>query len=128
MGENSGVHFSTGTLPKLNTQKQFHSMDHDRWIRSANKKASVCFLLDGADISKPEAVTLAAVGELSKYWVPVVHDGRSFNSAQAYNNSAVAVNWSTAYLLPQEKDVKTFYISGSTMDAGRSSSGRLVWK
>ena len=111
LGEKAGCHFSTATMQKLNTQKRLLSMESEKWIRSANKKASIRFLLDGAAITKPEAVTLGTVDELARTWVPEVYDGKAFNSTRAYNNSAVAVNWSTAYLGSMETDVKTFYIS-----------------
>ena len=44
-------------------------------------------------------------------WLPSAQETRSFSSVLAYNNSALGVNWKTAYLDPLKTDVITFYIS-----------------
>ncbi len=111
LGESTSSHFSTAAVPEMNKQKQFHSMKNDKWIRSSNKKAAVQFMLSGADISEPECVTLGPVDSLARYWQPEVHESKGYSTVLSYNNSGVAVNWKTAYLLSSQVDVKTFYIT-----------------
>ncbi len=111
LGESSGKHFSTALVPVQNRQKQFHGMQNDRWIQSENGTAAIQFLFSGADISEPESVTLGAYDSLSQYWVPDVHEAKSYNTVLVYNNSGIAVNWKTAYLMSSQMDVKTFYIT-----------------
>ncbi|MBQ9537898.1 MAG: hypothetical protein IJU95_01400, partial [Treponema sp.] len=108
LGESSSRHFCTFVESELNGQRKFHSMKSDRWVCSANNAAAIEFLLYGADVSEPDCVTLGPIGNLYDYWEPVAHDGKGFSTVLSYNNSGVAVNWKTAYLLPEQTDVKTF--------------------
>ena len=127
LGESSSRHFSTYAIDELNTQKQFHSMKQDRWVCSANKSAAIEFLFCGADITEPDFLTLGPIGKLYDYWEPEAHEGKGFSTVLSYNNSGVAINWRTAYLLPGQQDVKTFYIATAEgvepVYAGRLPSG-----
>ncbi len=127
LGESSSKHFCTYAEAELNSQRMFHSMKGDRWICSANNAAAIEFLFYGADISEPECVTVGPIGSLSDYWEPVAHEGKGFSTVLSYNNSGVAVNWKTSYLLPEQVDVKTFYIATAEgvepIYAGRMPSG-----
>lgn len=111
LGEISGKHFSTAANEKLNRQKQFHTMKDDKWIRSSNSNTAVQFMLDGEGISEPEVVSVTSAKLLTKYWIPEVVEGKGFSSPSSYNNSGICINWKTAYLNPQEMDVKVFYLS-----------------
>ncbi len=111
LGEASGKHFSTAINEKLNYQKQLHSMKDDKWIRSANKNTAMQFMLDGYGISEPEEVSVTSLKLLTKYWIPEVVDSKGFSMPASYNNSGVGINWKTAYLNPNDVDVKTFYLS-----------------
>ena len=111
LGEASGKHFSTAINEKLNYQKQLHSMKDDKWIRSANKNTVMQFMLDGYGISEPEEVSVTSLKLLTKYWIPEVVDSKGFSMPASYNNSGVGINWKTAYLNPNDVDVKTFYLS-----------------
>lgn len=115
LGENSINHFSTAATRKINSEKQFVSMSNDLWIRSADESTSVQFLLNGKGISVPQYVTMANKDSFSKVsWIPVAQELKSFSSVLSYNNSALGINWKTAYLDPLKTDVITFYISVAT--------------
>jgi flagellar motor protein MotB len=115
LGENTLAHFSTAAHSRVNSEIQYGDMSVEKWIRSSNEKAAVQFLLYGKGITSPKAVTLANRDVLaSSTWLPVVHEARSFSSMLSYNNSAMAVNWKTAYLDPLKTDVITFYVSVAT--------------
>lgn len=127
LGESSSKHFLTYAIPELNEQRKFHSMRTDRWVCSANNAAAIEFIFYGADITEPDCVTLGPIGKLSDYWEPDAHEGKGFSTALSYNNSGVAANWKTAYLLPEQVDVKTFYIATAEgvepVYAGRMPAG-----
>src|SRR5574344_989908 len=112
LGENTMAHFSTAVHSRVNTEIQYSDMSGEKWIRSSNERATIQFLLNGKGITSPKAVTLANRDVLATpTWLPVVQETRSFSSVLAYNNSAMAINWKTAYLDPLKTDVITFYIS-----------------
>lgn len=112
LGENSLSHFSTAADRKINSERQFLDMKDQIWVRSENDNAAIQFLLDGKGISKPQAVTMANKDILeNSSWIPSAQEGKSFSSVLSYNNSALAVNWKTAYLDPMKLDIVTFYIS-----------------
>lgn len=117
LGENTLGHFSTAARSRINAETQFTDMSVEKWIRSANEKACIQFMLNGRGITNPKSVTLANKDLLSSAtWSPVIKEQRSFSSVLAYNNSALAINWKTAYLDPLKTDVITFYISVATDD------------
>ena len=127
LGESSSKHFLTFAVPELNTQRKFHTMKSDRWVCSASNAAAIEFVFYGADITEPECVTLGPIGKLSDYWEPDAHEGKGFSTALSYNNSGIAANWKTSYLLPEQVDVKTFYIATAEgvepVYAGRMPAG-----
>lgn len=127
LGESSSRHFLTFAVPELNTQRKFHTMKSDRWVCSASNAAAIEFVFYGADITEPECVTLGPIGKLSDYWEPDAHEGKGFSTALSYNNSGIAANWKTSYLLPEQVDVKTFYIATAEgvepVYAGRMPAG-----
>lgn len=116
LGENTSAHFSTAARSKINSETQFTDMSDDLWIRSSNTKAAVQFLLEGAGISRPRNVVLANKDSLvnSSGWIPSVQLGKSFTSVLSYNNSALCINWDTAYLDPLKTSAAGFFISVAT--------------
>lgn len=115
LGENAFTHFSTAARSRVDTESQFTNMNEEKWIRSSNSRATIQFLLNGKGITTPQYVTLSSKDSLSNTnWIPQVQDTKSFNSVLAYNNSAVGINWKTAYLDPLKSDIITFYISVAT--------------
>ncbi|MCR5218830.1 hypothetical protein [Treponema sp.] len=123
LGENTTTHFSTAARSRINTEVQYLTMADHLWVRSSNENTSLQFLLSGKGISSPSHVTLANKDSLAESnWVPQVMESKSFNSVISYNNSAVGLNWKTAYLDPYKTDVITFYLSvgiGGNEPAGK---------
>lgn len=112
LGESSGNHFSTQRTSLISNEVGFSSMEADRWIKSTDGKSSVQFLLCGAGITVPQAVTLANKDILSgSAWFSSAKTGRSFNSVFSYNNSAVGLLWNTISVAPMTKSSICFYIS-----------------
>jgi len=112
LGENTVSHFSTAAHRRINNEVQYTDMSVEKWVRSENQRASIQFLLCGKGITEPKSVTLGNKDNLSTTtWLPSAQETRSFSSVLAYNNSALGVNWKTAYLDPLKTDVITFYIS-----------------
>lgn len=115
LGENTPAHFSTAAHSRINTEKQYVSMQEDLWVRSANDWAALQFLLEGKGITKPDCVTLSNKDVLAgSRWTPSIQEERSFNSVLAYNNSALGINWPSVYLDPLKFDIMTFYLSVAT--------------
>lgn len=112
LGENTLSHFSTASERNINTERQFLDMKDQIWVRSENEKAAIQFLLNGKGISNTQVVTMANKDVLeNSSWIPQAQEGKSFSSVISYNNSALSVNWKTAYLDPMKLDIITFYIS-----------------
>ncbi len=112
LGENSDVHFKTSSGNRIKKEKLFESVKDDRWILSSNSRESVQFVLFGKDVSTPVQVAIANIDTLSSStnWKPRVTSDRSLTSANAYNNSAVAVNWMPVKLDAGKTDAISFYI------------------
>ena len=123
LGENTAAHFSTAAKSRINSETQLFDLKDDLWVRSANENTSVQFLLEGKGINSPSHVTLANKDALAlPVWVPQIQDTKSFSSVISYNNSAVGLNWKTAYIDPNRLGVITFYISvgiGGNEPAGK---------
>ncbi len=115
LGEYSGNHFVTYTRSSLNTELMFQSMMDDKRIRSTDGIESIQFLLDGGDISSPQFVAVANRDLLlSADWIPVVTDGRLFDSIRVSGNSALGIYWRDVQLKAHAKSAFTFYITTAT--------------
>lgn len=115
LGEQSGPHFMTAEDRNINTECQFRKFDGIKWISSGNSKACMQILLNGADITKPEVVTLSNKDILAlNNWIPVEVKSRSFDSVLSYNNSAVCINWESVALEPKEEAAFIYYIAIAT--------------
>ncbi len=115
LGEQSGPHFMTAENKSINTECQFRKFDEIKWISSGSSKACMQILLNGADITKPEVVTLSNKDVLSlNSWIPVEVKSRSFDSVLSYNNSAVCINWEGIDLEPNEEASFVYYIAVAT--------------
>ena len=112
LGEQRGVHFSTAQDMAINNEMQFRKMEKIRWVKSENTKASMQILLNGANITCPEVVSLANKDLVSlSSWVPTVVRSRSFDSVVSYNNSAVCLNWESVTLAPDGEKTFIYYIA-----------------
>lgn len=115
LGEAGESHFITNIKPSLNTEYMFQSMGDDKWVRSSNGCDSIQFLLDGGDISTPQFVAVANRDLLlSSDWLPVVSDGRLFDSIRVTGNSALGIYWRDVQLKSHAKSSFSFYITVAT--------------
>ena len=115
LGEFIGKHFITAETEAINTEHMFQTMMDAKWIRSTDGVESMQFLLHGGDVSTPQYVALANRDLLlSTEWVPVVTDGRYFDSIRVTGNSAVGIYWRDVQLKSHAKSKFTFYITAAT--------------
>ena len=112
LGEKSGTHFSTAQTRSVNRETQYLTMQNEKWITSEGGGYAVQFLLCGADISVPSAVTLANKNIISlPLWVPVVSSSQTFDNVISYDNSALAINWNSMSLDSGKTMSVVFYIA-----------------
>lgn len=112
LGEGTDFHFISTAGLKIASERQLLSVKKDRSIISTDGKSSFQVLLDGKSVSTPEQVSFAGVRSLLEGpWVPVIVEGRSFNSAVSYNNSALSVNWAGKKLKTGETSSVVFYFA-----------------
>ena len=127
LGEADGTHFSTKTLGKITKEKQYTAFYDEQWINSENSKAAIRFILSSQRLGTPETVTIASKNKvMSELWKPSIDEARGFNSAAAYNNSAIGINWKSATIDPYQVEAYTFYISCST--GGSEAAGEKFIK
>ncbi|AEE17150.1 hypothetical protein [Treponema brennaborense] len=112
LGESTGTHFSTARRSAVNAELDMETLASDKWLRSANEKYAVQFLVYGTEITVPLSVSVANKDVLSDtVWKPVIKTGRSFNSVFSYNNSAAGIFWNPISLTPMTRSSVRFYIS-----------------
>lgn len=112
LGEKSGTHFSTAQTRAVNRETQYLTMQNEKWITSEGGGYAVQFLLCGADITAPSAVTLANKNIISlPLWVPVVSSSQTFDNVISYDNSALAINWNSVSLDSGKTMSVVFYIA-----------------
>lgn len=117
LGEKLGPHFSTAEDLALNSEIQVRRFDKIKYIYSGSPKAAMCVLLHGADITKPEVVSLGNKDFLAlPAWVPETVTARTFDSVLSYNNSAICLNWEPLELGPEESGKIVYYIMTATGD------------
>ncbi|MCR4940842.1 MAG: hypothetical protein K5930_12170 [Treponemataceae bacterium] len=115
LGENAESHFSTYLSPSINTEYMFQSIKDDKWIKSSDGNESLQFLLQGGDVSSPQYVAVANRDLLlSNEWLPVVTDGRYFDSVWITGNSALGLYWYDVILKAKAKSNFTFYLTTAT--------------
>lgn len=117
LGETIAQHFSTKTLPIINSEAVFNSMYADKWLQTSNGKNKVRFLLDGETITRPVSVVVANKDILATdVWEPKLIPGRGFNSLFSLNNSAIGITWNSYKLAPEKLCGVRFYISASSTE------------
>lgn len=114
LGEQLGPHFSTNEEIAINNERQFRRFDKTKWIKSSNSRAGIEFLLNGADITTPEVVSLSNKDLLAlQKWIPQTVSSRTFDSVLSYNNSAICINFPSCSLDSGEQFTNSFYIAVS---------------
>lgn len=117
LGEKLGPHFSTAEDFALNSEMQVRRFDRIKYIQSTSPKASMAILVHGADVTKPEVVSVGNKDLLAlPSWIPQIVRSRTFDSVLSYNNSAVCINWEPLELAPDETGKNVYYIMTSTGD------------
>ena len=112
LGEKTGTHFSTAQTRSVNRETQYLTMQNEKWITSEGGGSAVQFLLFGAGITSPSAVTLANKNIISlPLWVPVVSSSQTFDNVISYDNSALAINWNSVSLDSRKTMSVVFYIA-----------------
>lgn len=115
LGEQAHPHFSTADSTYVDSEVQYRKLDKVKFVQSGNKYAKAQFIFDGADVSRPEAITLANKDMLlMNNWIPSAVTGKNFDSVISYNNSAIGVNWESVRLAPQEEVSYVYYIALAT--------------
>lgn len=115
LGEFGGKHFVTSNESAINTERMFQTMADAKWIRSTDGVESIQFLLNGGDVSTPQYVALSNRDLLlADEWVPVVTEGRYFDSIRIAGNSALGIYWRDVQLKSHAKSNFTFYITVAT--------------
>lgn len=103
---------STKTISKVAKETQLLDMKKDMWVCSTDGERAVQFLLYGADITPPDAVTIANSEIVNlPLWTPVISAMRSFDNVMMFNNSAVCINWPQASLEAGSSAAYIFYIA-----------------
>lgn len=110
--ERAGGVISTARVPSVRGDRQFFSMEDDKWIRTSCNDAAVEFVTAGADTSPVDAATVTN-SEIASLplWTPVVSSARSFSTALTYDNSALAFNWRPVKMAQGESASFVFYIA-----------------
>lgn len=115
LGEHEHVHFAAGDGKFYNHEIQYRKMNKLKWIYSGNSKAGMQVLLEGADITSPEVLSLSNKDVLAlPAWIPDLVEGRPFDSVFSYNNSAICMNWENLKIKPNEEKQITYYIAFTT--------------
>ena len=115
LGEHEHVHFTAGDGKFYNHEIQYRKMNKLKWIYSGNSKAGMQVLLEGADITSPEVLSLSNKDVLAlPAWIPDLVEGRPFDSVFSYNNSAICMNWENLKIKPNEEKQITYYIAFTT--------------
>ena len=109
LGENTASHFFTSSAGEIACETVFSAPAVEQWIISAGKSRSLLLLLSGADVTEPEQIILGNKNIVAK-WKPIVQPGRSFDSLQSFNNSAVTVYWPSVILNPGTHMQVRFYM------------------
>lgn len=114
LGETDRHHFYTASLDPVKNELSYKDIKTAKWFYSKNSNASMQFLFDGADTTKPELVALANLSTLTgNNWYPSMSNYRAFDTVLSYNNSAVGANWQKRKISVDESFEEIFYISTS---------------
>ncbi|MBQ9207187.1 MAG: hypothetical protein IJ158_10830 [Treponema sp.] len=115
-GENTSIHFTTDRNKKIRNETSFSAseIENERAFLSSNEKVSFQFVLDGANVSPVEKVTIANINRLHKMeWEALIRKGRGFSDIHGYDDSGIMIDWPDFSLAPDEKTEFTFYISAA---------------
>lgn len=112
LGEADLYHFYTSDDVPIKNEVVFRTMQNEKFINSKNSAAWCQFLLDGADITPIDFVSLLNYADAqSSAWFPEISSSKTFDSVTAYNNSAVQIIWPSTKILKDENSSFIYYLS-----------------
>lgn len=112
LGEADVYHFYTSDDLPVKTETTFRSMSNAKYFNSKNNAAWAQFLLDGADITPADSVSLANFSTVdTSSWEPATVSNRTFDTVTSYNNSAVEIIWPAKKILKDESTVFIYYLA-----------------
>lgn len=112
LGEADLYHFYTSNDVPIKNEVVFRTMQNEKFINSKNSAAWCQFLLDGADITPIDFVSLLNYADAqSSAWFPEISSSKTFDSVTAYNNSAIQIIWPSKKLLKDENSSFIYYLS-----------------
>lgn len=112
LGEADLYHFYTSNDVPIKNEVVFRTMQNEKFINSKNSAAWCQFLLDGADITPIDFVSLLNYADAqSSAWFPEISSSKTFDSVTAYNNSAVQIIWPSKKILKDENSLFIYYLS-----------------
>ncbi len=114
LGEINRYHFYSREDVPIQSEVMYRTMKNEKYFISKNSLASMQILLDGADISPIDSVSLANYTTLNQNtWEPEMLSYRSFDTVLSYNNSAVGIIWPEKTIGVNGKKSDTFYLAFS---------------
>lgn len=114
LGETNRYHFYSREDVPIQSEVMYRTMKNEKYFISKNSYASMQILLDGADISPIDSVSLANYSTLNQNtWEPEMLSYRSFDTVLSYNNSAVGIIWPEKTIGVNGKKSDTFYLAFS---------------
>ncbi|MBQ0166168.1 MAG: hypothetical protein KBT02_03555 [Treponema sp.] len=117
LGETGRTHFTTAKGTAVSNEREYTTMVLDKWFSSTNGTDSVAVILAGSNATNPDYV-LAANRDLllSDTWKPVANEGRTFDTFQSPNNSALGIWYENVKLRFFETFRRTFFITTASDD------------
>lgn len=128
LGEKNGTHFSTAEDSFLKKERSYRNLDEVKWFLSSDGNTSVQFLLNGANVTKPEIVVVSNKDFLSlPAWEPQVSVDRNFDSVLSYNNSALCIIWPEVTLEPEKQASFVYYMAVASDGAASDGEKFITW-
>ncbi len=112
LGEADLYHFYTSNDEPIKNEVVFRTMQNEKFINSKNSAAWCQFLLDGADITPVDFLSLLNYSDAQySAWFPEISSSKTFDSVTAYNNSAIQIIWPSKKILKNENSSFIYYLS-----------------
>ncbi len=111
LGENTNTHFYSTSKKHIDSETMFANFTFDTWIHSKNADGSLNFVVFPSQLSFPRNAIIA--GKKSLYtnsWNFNYKKGRTFNSINSYNDSALCFVWDDVVIGKDSVSNYEFYI------------------
>ncbi len=125
--KNDGGHFILQNDENIIGERQITDFSDVKIIGTSDKKLSADFIISGARLVTPQAVTFANKNVIARAkWLPDVDEGRNFNDVFALYDSAMCVNWPVRKIESYKTDIIEFYIALAEDEAPTSAAEFLA--